>query len=79
MATSASDPVVTTPRGSRFLSAGEVALCAAFVLGIVDSGVAGLVLAAAYFLARRNLWAPVLAHGFIDTVAVVSLTFGWTT
>jgi hypothetical protein len=47
--------------------------------GIVDSGVAGLVLAAAYFLARRNLWAPVLAHGFIDTIAVVSLTFGWTT
>jgi hypothetical protein len=47
--------------------------------GIVDSGVAGLVLAAAYFLAKRNLWAPVLAHGFIDTVGVVSLYFGWTT
>ncbi len=44
--------------------------------GIVDSGVAGLVLAAAYFLARRNLWAPVLAHGFIDTVGVVALYFG---
>lgn len=47
--------------------------------GIVDSGVAGLVLAAAYLLARRSLWAPVLAHGFIDTVGVVALYFGWAT
>ena len=46
--------------------------------GIVDSGVAGLVLAGAYLLARRNLWAPVLAHGFIDTVAVAGLYAGWT-
>jgi membrane protease YdiL (CAAX protease family) len=45
--------------------------------GILDSGMAGLVLAGAYFLARRNLWAPVLAHGFIDTVGVVALYFGW--
>lgn len=45
--------------------------------GIVDSGVAGLVLAGAYLLARRNLWAPVLAHGLIDTVGVVALFFGW--
>jgi membrane protease YdiL (CAAX protease family) len=47
--------------------------------GIVDSGVAGLVLAGAYLLARRNLWAPVLAHGFIDTVGIVALYFGWST
>ncbi len=44
--------------------------------GIVDSGVAGLVLAGAFLLARRNLWAPVLAHGFIDTFAVVALYLG---
>jgi len=47
--------------------------------GLVDSGVAGLVLAVAYLLARRNLWVVVLAHGFIDTVGVVSLYFGWAT
>jgi len=47
--------------------------------GIVDSGVAGLILGAAYLLAGRNLWASILAHGFIDTVAVIVLFFGWQT
>ncbi len=45
--------------------------------GIVDSGVAGLILGAAYLLAGRNLWASILAHGFIDTVAVIAAFFGW--
>ena len=45
--------------------------------GILDSGVAGLVLGAAYMLAGRNLWASILAHGFIDTFAVLTLFFGW--
>lgn len=44
--------------------------------GIVDSGMAGLVLGAAYLVSGRNLWAAVLAHGFIDTFAVVALYFG---
>jgi membrane protease YdiL (CAAX protease family) len=44
--------------------------------GIVDSGIAGLILGAAYLLARRNLWACVLAHGFIDTFAVVVTYLG---
>ena len=35
--------------------------------GVVDSGVVGLVLGAAYLLAGRNLWVTILAHGFIDT------------
>ena len=35
--------------------------------GVVDSGMAGLVLGAAYLLAGRNLWVTILAHGFIDT------------
>jgi len=46
--------------------------------GIVDSGMAGLVLGAAYLLSGRNLWVCILAHGFIDTVGVVALFFGWT-
>ncbi len=45
--------------------------------GVVDSGFAGLVLGAAYLLAGRNLWASILAHGFIDTFGVVALFLGW--
>ena len=45
--------------------------------GVVDSGVAGLVLGAAYLFSGRNLWASVLAHGFIDTFGVIALYFGW--
>jgi membrane protease YdiL (CAAX protease family) len=45
--------------------------------GIVDSGMAGLVLGAAYLMTGRNLWVCVLAHGFIDTFGVTALFFGW--
>lgn len=45
--------------------------------GIVDSGVAGLILGAAYMLSGRNLWACILAHGFIDTFGVIAMFFGW--
>jgi len=45
--------------------------------GILDSGMAGVVLGAAYLLSGRNLWACILAHGLIDTVGVVALFFGW--
>jgi len=45
--------------------------------GIVDSGVAGLILGAAYLLSGRNLWASILAHGFIDTFGITVLFFGW--
>jgi hypothetical protein len=47
--------------------------------GIVDSGMAGLVLGTAYLLSGRNLWVCILAHGFIDTFGVVALFFGWAT
>jgi membrane protease YdiL (CAAX protease family) len=45
--------------------------------GVIDSGMAGLVLGTAYLLSGRNLWVCILAHGFIDTVGVVGLFFGW--
>ena len=45
--------------------------------GIIDSGVAGLILGSAYLLTGRNLWTSILAHGFIDTFAVTVLYFGW--
>ncbi len=46
-------------------------------VGIVDSAFAGLVLGAAYLISGRNLWASVLAHGFIDTFGVFALYLGW--
>lgn len=45
--------------------------------GIVDSTVSGLVLGAAFLVSGRNLWACVLAHGFIDTFGLVALYLGW--
>jgi membrane protease YdiL (CAAX protease family) len=47
--------------------------------GIIDSGMAGLILGAAYLLSGRSLWASVLAHGFIDTFGFLMLYFGWAT
>jgi membrane protease YdiL (CAAX protease family) len=44
--------------------------------GIVDSGMVGFILGVAYLVAGRNLWACILAHGFIDTFAVVLAYFG---
>jgi membrane protease YdiL (CAAX protease family) len=45
--------------------------------GIVDSGMAGLILGAAYVLSGRNLWVCILAHGFIDSVMLIAVFFGW--
>lgn len=45
--------------------------------GVVDSGSAGLVLGGAYLLSRRNFWVPILAHGFIDSIAIVFTYMGW--
>ena len=45
--------------------------------GMVDSGVAGLILGTAYMVAGRNLWACILAHGFIDTFGIIDAFFGW--
>lgn len=46
-------------------------------VGIVDSGVAGLILGAAYMFSGRSLWASILAHGFVDTFGVIALYVGW--
>ncbi|MCU1287005.1 MAG: Abortive infection protein [Acidobacteriales bacterium] len=44
--------------------------------GVVDSGIAGVILGAAFMLSGRNLWAATLAHGFIDTFGVIAAYFG---
>jgi hypothetical protein len=45
--------------------------------GIIDSGIAGLILGTAYMVAGRNLWASILTHGMIDTFGVIDAFFGW--
>lgn len=45
--------------------------------GMLDSGVAGILLGIAYVLSGRNLWVCILAHGFIDTFGVLAAFFGW--
>lgn len=44
--------------------------------GMISSGFAGLVFGAAYLIARRNLWACILAHGLVDTIGIAALYFG---
>lgn len=43
--------------------------------GIVTTGIAGVLLTWTYQRSGRNLWALVLAHGLIDTLAVLSAYF----
>ncbi|HUC28799.1 MAG TPA: CPBP family intramembrane glutamic endopeptidase [Candidatus Acidoferrum sp.] len=45
--------------------------------GIIDSGMAGLILGATYMVSGRSLLACILAHGFIDTVGVTAAFLGW--
>jgi membrane protease YdiL (CAAX protease family) len=45
--------------------------------GILDSGIAGLILGAAYLVSGRNLWTSILAHGFVDTFGIIMVFFGW--
>jgi membrane protease YdiL (CAAX protease family) len=45
--------------------------------GIVDSGIGGLILGAAYLVSGRVLWTTILAHGFIDTFGVGALYLGF--
>jgi membrane protease YdiL (CAAX protease family) len=44
--------------------------------GIIDSGIAGVILGTAYVMSGRNLWATILAHGFIDSFALTLAYFG---
>jgi membrane protease YdiL (CAAX protease family) len=45
--------------------------------GVLDTGLAGLLLGVLYLLARRNLWLPILAHGILDTVGFLLIYAGW--
>ncbi|HEV8523802.1 MAG TPA: CPBP family intramembrane glutamic endopeptidase [Terriglobales bacterium] len=43
--------------------------------GVVDTAVSSMVFGAAYLLYGRNLWVPILAHGFSDTIALLLVFF----
>lgn len=45
-------------------------------VGAVAGGLAALFLGIAYLRTGRNLWAPIIAHGTIDTVSITLIYFG---
>jgi uncharacterized protein len=46
------------------------------VSGVVATGLTGLVFAGLYLATGRNLWASILAHGFMDTAGFVMIYLG---
>lgn len=44
--------------------------------GMIDSGIAGVILGTAYLLSGRNLWVCILVHGFIDTFGLILVFLG---
>jgi membrane protease YdiL (CAAX protease family) len=47
------------------------------VAGVWGSGFSGLYFGALYLAGGRNLWLPILAHGFSDTIGLVLVYFGF--
>jgi membrane protease YdiL (CAAX protease family) len=43
--------------------------------GVADSMVSGLTFGMLYLFSGRNLWLPILAHGFTDTIALLLVFF----
>jgi membrane protease YdiL (CAAX protease family) len=47
------------------------------LVGMLLTGLAGLVTAVVFLASRRNIWTIILAHGLIDTWGVMTLYWGW--
>ena len=45
------------------------------VMGIIQTTFMGLALGISYVLVGRNLWIPILAHGYMDTILLVGQYF----
>lgn len=46
------------------------------LVGVLDSFVSVTILSILYFYSGRNLWLPIFAHGFYDTIAFIFAYFG---
>jgi membrane protease YdiL (CAAX protease family) len=46
------------------------------IAGMVGSSVSGLLFGLLYLSGGRNLWLPILTHGFSDTIGLVLIYFG---
>ncbi|MFY0630827.1 MAG: CPBP family intramembrane metalloprotease [Flavobacteriaceae bacterium] len=47
------------------------------ISGQVVSGITGMILALIFHLRKNDLWFNIAVHGFIDTVALVFIYYGW--
>jgi len=45
--------------------------------GVITNVIAGLWLGGLYLQQRRTLWAVIIAHGIVDTVAMLAFFYGW--
>src|SRR5215469_18307938 len=45
--------------------------------GVITNVIAGLWLGGLYLQQQRTLWAVILAHGIVDTVAMLAFFYGW--
>ena len=71
---------------SRAAAAGGVVLGATLfglshnaqgLVGMILTGLAGLLTGIVFLASHRNIWAIILAHGLIDVWGVLTLYFGW--
>lgn len=44
--------------------------------GVIDTGITSLILGGLYFYSGRNLWLPILTHGFSNTIGLFLIFFG---
>jgi membrane protease YdiL (CAAX protease family) len=45
--------------------------------GVITNAIAGLWLGGLYLQQRRTLWAAIITHGIVDTVAMLAFFYGW--
>jgi membrane protease YdiL (CAAX protease family) len=45
--------------------------------GVITNVIAGLWLGGLYLQQQRTLWAVIIAHGMVDTVAMLAFFYGW--
>jgi membrane protease YdiL (CAAX protease family) len=46
------------------------------IIGVIDSFIGAAIWSGLYFYSGRNLWMPIIAHGFYDTIAFIFAYFG---